>query len=159
MNKNIRKLVSMFLFLVLCFNSIIIVSAKAQTYTEDSLKLGITKSVSKRFKKTTLIQNRTVEIEYVISGLYTYDQNSGKITSAYAASLDDVSLVKDPGGTNISWDIDISDISVDSSVSSNGAKATFTARFHVDLIMYEGYVPITTYDLGYIQNSVSGTGS
>ena len=42
-----------------------------------------------------------------------YDANTGKILSAYGASLDEVSLVKDPGGVNTSWDIECSDISVD----------------------------------------------
>ena len=77
-----------------------------------------------------------------------YDANTGKILSAYGASLDEVSLVKDPGGVNTSWDIECSDISVESDVSSD-----------VNLIRYERYVPIVTYYLGYIQNSVSGTGS
>ncbi|WP_195986274.1 hypothetical protein [Clostridium sp. D33t1_170424_F3] len=164
MNKNIIKIVSIATIMTLCLNVLLCFPVSAKTREENktelySTRLGITKSVSKRFKRTTLIENRTVEIEYVISGMYVYDPNSGKILSTYGDSLDEVTLVKDPGGANTSWDIEISDISVDSSITSNGAKATFTARFHVNLIRYEGNVPITTYNLGYIQNSVTGTGN
>ena len=159
MKRAVKLTTCILLILTFLCNGLVYTGASARSYERKSLRVGLTDSVSKRFKKTTLIENRTVEIEYVISGLYVYDANTGKILSAYGASLDEVSLVKDPGGVNTSWDIECSDISVESDVSSDGTKATFSARFHVNLIRYEGYVPIVTYDLGYIQNSVSGTGS
>ncbi len=143
------------ILLILTFlcNGLVYTGASARSYERKSLRVGLTDSVSKRFKKTTLIENRTVEIEYVISGLYVYDANTGKILSAYNASLKNI-MYADAG---VGWHFSPKNISTNANKSSDGYTARFSASFHLYGNFSGENVKIEDADFGTLGDTVEVT--
>ncbi len=114
-----------------------------------------TKSISEVFTEYPEddILGHRITVNYTISGTYIYDRNTGKILSAYNASLKNI-MYADAG---VGWHFSPKNISTNANKSSDGYTARFSASFHLYGNFSGENVKIEDADFGTLGDTVEVT--
>lgn len=111
---------------------------------------NISKTVSQTFDKTIYCAEigQNIGVRFTVTGYYTCDRASGEIKTAYKCTVGNVIMTRSPGtGPEESWNICLNSYNGNTSVTSNGSTATFTASISLGLEYRFGNVPLKNYNL------------
>lgn len=120
-----------------------------------SARASSTKSISEVFTEypSDDILGHRITVNYTIAGTYIYDRNTGKILSAYNASLKNI-IYADAG---VGWKFSPTNISTNATKSSDGYTARFTCSFHLFGNFSGKDVTINGADFGVLGDTVEAT--
>lgn len=130
-------------------------SRRVEDTASVTTRASSTKSISEVFTEYPEddILGHRILVNYTISGTYVYDRNTGKILSAYNASLKRIEYA-DAGAA---WHFSPKNISTNASKSSDGYTAYFSASFHLYGNFSGEGVSINDADFGILGDTVEVT--
>lgn len=144
MNNYLKKIFALILTTAMLLSSICASAEEIIPYA------NVSKTVSQTFNKTIYCAElgTSVGVRFTVTGYYTCDRASGEIKSAYKCTVDNVSMTSSPPAIlEESWNIYLDSYSGNTSVTSGGGIATFTASISLVLEYRYGVVPLKAYFL------------